>query len=125
MSEKIQKIIDEISHLTVVELNHLIKSLEDKFGISAMPMAPVNATAASSAAAEAASSVVDLLLVDAGANKINVIKVIKELNPNISLKDAKDMVDNPPQKVAEKLDRVKAEEFKKKFETAGAKVEIK
>ncbi|BCX15501.1 MAG: 50S ribosomal protein L7/L12 [Candidatus Parcubacteria bacterium] len=125
MSEKIQKIIDEISNLTVVELNSLIKSLEDKFGISAMPAAAVNVAAAPSAAPEAASSVVDLLLVDAGANKINVIKVIKELNPNISLKDAKDIADNPPQKVAEKLERAKAEEFKKKFEAAGAKVEIK
>ncbi|GIW65206.1 MAG: 50S ribosomal protein L7/L12 [Candidatus Parcubacteria bacterium] len=125
MTEKIQKIIDEISNLTVVELNDLVKSLEEKFGV-AMPVfqaGPVASTA--SAGEEEKSSSVDVILVDSGANKINVIKVIREINPNISLKDAKDMVDNPPQKIAEKVESVKAEELKKKFEEAGAKVELK
>lgn len=126
MAEKIQKIIEEISNLTVVELNDLIKALEEKFNISSQAfVAPSNAAATSQIPEEKAGSVVDLILVDAGSNKLNVIKVIREINPNLSLKDAKDMVDNPPQKVAEKVDVTKAEEIKKKFETAGAKVELK
>lgn len=126
MAEKIQKIIEEISNLTVVELNDLVKSLEEKFGVS-MPVFQAGAAAPASSASEEekSSSVVDVVLVDSGANKINVIKVIREINPNISLKDAKDMVDNPPQKVAEKVEAAKAEELKKKFEQAGAKVELK
>lgn len=127
MAEKIQKIIEEISNLTVVELNDLVKSLEEKFGVS-MPVFQVGAGASSVAGSgeeDKSSSIVDVVLVDSGANKINVIKVIREINPNISLKDAKDMVDNPPQKVAEKIESTKAEELKKKFEQAGAKVELK
>ncbi len=126
MAEKIQKIIEEISNLTVVELNDLVKSLEEKFGVS-MPVFQAGAAAPASSAGEEekSSSVVDVVLVDSGANKINVIKVIREINPNISLKDAKDMVDNPPQKVVEKVEAAKAEELKKKFEQAGAKVELK
>lgn len=123
MAEKIQKIIEEIENLTVVELNELIKSLEEKFGVSAAFTIPVAPSAQAETKEE--GGLADLVLVDAGANKINVIKVIREINPNLSLKDAKDMVDNPPQTVAQKIDRAKAEELKKKFEEAGAKVEIK
>ncbi|MCS7200943.1 MAG: 50S ribosomal protein L7/L12 [Patescibacteria group bacterium] len=125
MTDKIQKIIEEISNLTVVELNDLVKSLEDKFGV-AMPVFQSAPTSSAPAVEEEKSSgLVDVILVDSGANKINVIKVIREINPNISLKDAKDMVDNPPQKVAEKIDSAKASDLKKKFEEAGAKVELK
>ncbi len=123
MAEKIKKIIEEIENLTVVELNELIKSLEEKFGVSGALIMSAQVPAAETAKTE--SGTVDLVLTDSGANKINVIKVIREINPNLSLKDAKDMVDNPPQKVAEKIDRAKAEELKKKFEAAGAKVEMK
>lgn len=124
MPEKIKKIIEEIENLTVVELNELIKILEEKFGVTgAMVMAP--AVQVSTAEAPKAEDKVDLILTDTGVNKINVIKVIREINSNLSLKDAKDMVDNPPQTVAQKIDRAKAEELKKKFEGAGAKVEIK
>lgn len=123
MAGKIQKIIEEISNLTVVELNDLIKSLEEKFGVSAsFVQAPVQAPAETK---KEEGGVVDLVLTDSGANKINVIKVIREIDPNLSLKDAKDLVDNPPQTVAQKIDRNKAEELKKKFEQAGAKVELK
>jgi large subunit ribosomal protein L7/L12 len=125
MVEKIQKIIEEISNLTVVELNELIKSLEEKFGVSGAAFMPVAAAPAQAETKEETGGLVDVVLIDSGANKINVIKVIREINPNLSLKDAKDMVDNPPQKVAEKVDRTKAEELKKKFEEAGAKVELK
>jgi large subunit ribosomal protein L7/L12 len=124
MTDKIQKIIEEISNLTVVELNELVKSLEEKFGVSQIMLA----TSGSESKAESSSSqssTVDIYLIEAGSNKLNVIKVIREIDPNLSLKDAKDLVDNPPQKVAEKIDRSKAEEIKKKFEEAGAKVELK
>ena len=124
MTDKIQKIIEEISNLTVVELNELVKSLEEKFGVSQIMLA----TSGSESKVESSSSqssTVDIYLIEAGSNKLNVIKVIREIDPNLSLKDAKDLVDNPPQKVAEKIDRSKAEEIKKKFEEAGAKVELK
>lgn len=127
MTEKIQKIIEEISNLTVVELNDLVKSLEEKFGV-AMPVFQSGAIVSSSVPSgeeEKSSAVVDVVLVDSGANKINVIKVIREINPNISLKDAKDIVDNPPQKIVEKVESSKANELKKKFEEAGAKIELK
>lgn len=124
MPEKIKKIIEEIENLTVVELNELIKSLEEKFGVTgSMVMTPAVQTSTNEP--PKAEDKVDLILTDAGANKINVIKIIREINSNLSLKDAKDMVDNPPQTVAQKIDRAKAEELKKKFEGAGAKVEIK
>lgn len=124
MSEKIKKIIEDIENLTVVELNDLIKSLEDKFGVSGAFAVPT-VQVASNETAKTESGTVDLILSDAGANKLNVIKILREINPNLSLKDAKDMVDNLPQKVAEKIERTKAEELKKKFEEAGAKIEIK
>jgi large subunit ribosomal protein L7/L12 len=123
MAEKIQKIIEEISNLTVLELNELVKALEEKFGVQAVSFqAPAQAKVEEKTEA---AGVVDIVLVESGPNKLNVIKVIREINPNLSLKDAKDIVDNPPQKVAEKVEKKKAEELKQKFESAGAKVELK
>jgi len=124
MAEKIQKIIEEISNLTVLELNELVKALEEKFGVQAMAF-PTTVQTKTEEKVEEAGGAVDVILVESGANKLNVIKVLREINPNLSLKDAKDIVDNPPQKIAEKVDRNKAEELKKKFEEAGAKVELK
>jgi large subunit ribosomal protein L7/L12 len=124
MTDKIQKIIEEISNLTVVELNELVKSLEEKFGVSQIMLA-TSGSESKTESSSSQSSTVDIYLIEAGSNKLNVIKVIREIDPNLSLKDAKDLVDNPPQKVAEKIDRSKAEEIKKKFEEAGAKVELK
>ena len=125
MSDKIQQIIQLIEGLNVVELNELIKALEEKFGVSAAQFVAPVPTTATQPTTEEVPSVVDVVLVDSGANKLNVIKVLRELNPNLGLKDAKDIVDNPPQVVAQKLERAKAEELKKKFEQAGAKVELK
>jgi large subunit ribosomal protein L7/L12 len=124
MAEKIQKIIEEISNLTVLELNELVKSLEEKFGVQAVAFQMPSGTSDASKS-ESGSAVVDVVLTDSGSQKLNVIKVIREINPNLSLKDAKDIVDNPPQKIAEKVDQKKAEELKQKFEAAGAKVELK
>lgn len=129
MSEKVQKIIDLIKELSVVELNELVKSIEEEFGVSAMPVmtAPMQAgsTGEASGGGAAEGGTVDLVLTDTGANKIQVIKVLRELNPNLGLKDANDLVSNPPKTLAEGLARAKAEEFKKKFEEAGAKIELK
>jgi len=124
MTEKIQKIIEEISNLTVLELNGLVKALEEKFGIQAMAFQTPSQTKVEEKTEES-GGVVDVVLIDSGANKLNVIKVIREINPNLFLKDAKDMVDNPPQKIVEKVEKSKAEELKKKFEEAGARVELK
>lgn len=123
MAEKIQKIIEEISSLTVLELNELIKALEDKFGVQAISFQA--SPSVKSKETDETSAVVDIILTDAGSQKLNVIKLIREINQNLSLKDAKDIIDNLPQKIAEKVDRKKADELKKKFEEAGAKVEIK
>jgi len=123
MAEKIQKIIEEISNLTVLELNELVKALEEKFGVQAIAFQAPTQAKVEEKTEEAGA--VDIVLVESGANKLNVIKVIREINPNFSLKDAKDIVDNPPQKVAEKVERKKAEELKQKFESAGAKIELK
>lgn len=125
MSDKVNQIVQMIESLTVVELNELVKTLEEKFGISAASFAmPVQAPQVQTEEAQSGGTV-EVVLIDAGANKINVIKVLRELNPNMSLKDAKDAVDNPPYKIASGIERTKAEEIKKKFEQAGAKVEIK
>jgi len=124
MAEKIQKIIEEISNLTVLELNELVKALEEKFGVQAMAFQMPTQTKTEEKTEEAVG-VVDVVLVESGANKLNVIKALREIDPNLSLKDAKDIVDNPPQKIAEKVEKTKAEEIKKKFEEAGAKVELK
>jgi len=123
MVEKIQKIIEEISNLTVLELNELVKALEEKFGVQSLAFQV--STQAKVEEKKEETGTVDIVLVDSGANKLNVIKIIREINPNLSLKDAKDLVDNPPQKVAEKVDIKKAEELKQKLEAAGAKVELK
>ncbi len=123
MNEKIQKLIEEISNLTVMELNELVKALEEKFGVQAMAFQIPTQTKVEEKTEE--SGVVDVILVDSGTNKLNVIKLIREIDPNLSLKDAKDLVDNPPQKIAEKVDKKKADELKKKFEEAGAKIELK
>jgi large subunit ribosomal protein L7/L12 len=123
MAEKIQKVIEEISNLTVLELNELVKALEEKFGVQAMTFQTPTQTKVEEKTEEGGA--VDIVLVESGANKLNVIKIIREINSNLSLKEAKDIVDNPSQKVAEKVERKKAEELKKKFEEAGAKVELK
>jgi large subunit ribosomal protein L7/L12 len=124
MGEKVQKIIEEIKSLTVVELNELIKSLEEEFGVSgAVFQAPVQASSAPSE--EAAPQKVTVVLVDSGANKINVIKALRTINPNLGLKEAKDIVDNVPQTIKENIDKSEAEKIKEEIEKAGGKVEIK
>ncbi len=124
-SEKVAKLLEEIDTLTVLELAEAVKALEEKYGVSAAAPVAV-AAAAPSAAAPAAEEQTefDVVLTEAGASKINVIKVVREIT-QLGLKDAKDLVDNAPKPVKEKASKAEAEEIKKKLEEAGAKVELK
>lgn len=120
MTEKFNDIIEKIEKLTVVELAELVKTLEEKFGVSAsIAAAP---TAADSASKEEKTSF-NVLLKNAGDQKINVIKIIREITP-LGLKEAKDLVDNPPKIIKEGLKKEEAEEIKKKLEAVGATVEL-
>ena len=123
MSAKLEKIVEELSTLSVLEAAELAKLLETKWGVSAA--APAAAAAAGGGAAAAAEKdSFDVLLADAGASKINVIKVVREVT-GLGLKEAKDLVDGAPKTVKEALSKTEAEELKKKLEEAGAKVELK
>lgn len=126
LSPTLKKIIDEVAKLTVLELADLVKALEDKFGVSAA--APVAAAAAPVAAAaapaEEAKSEYQVVLTSAGANKIGVIKALREINPELGLKEAKDLTEAAPKEVGT-FKKEAAEEAKKKLETAGAQVELK
>ena len=123
-SEKITALIEEVKALTVLELSELVKALEEEFGVSAA--APVAMMGAAAPAAEAAAEQTefDVILVDAGAAKIGVIKVVRE-ETGLGLKEAKEMVDGAPKAIKEKISKESAEELKTKLEAAGAKVEIK
>ena len=120
------KIVEDLSSLTVLEAAELSKMLEEKWGVSAA--APVAVAAAGGAAAPAAAveekTEFDVVLVDAGANKINVIKEVRAITA-LGLKAAKDLVDGAPQTVKEAVSKADAEDIKKKLEAAGAKVELK
>ena len=122
-SEKITKFIDDIKALTVLELNGLVKAIEEEFGVSAA--APVMvAGAAAAAPAEEEKTEFDVILAEAGASKMGVIKLVKDIT-GLGLKDAKALVDGAPKPVKEGISKADAEEIKKKLEDAGAKVEIK
>ncbi len=122
-SEKITKFIDDIKALTVLELNELVKAIEEEFGVSAA--APVMvAGAAAAAPAEEEKTEFDVILAEAGASKMGVIKLVKDIT-GLGLKDAKALVDGAPKPVKEGISKADAEEIKKKLEEAGAKVELK
>ena len=122
-SEKITKFIDDIKALTVLELNELVKAIEEEFGVSAA--APVMvAGAAAAAPAEEEKTEFDVILAEAGASKMGVIKLVKDIT-GLGLKEAKELVDGAPKVVKEGVSKADAEEIKKKLEDAGAKVEIK
>ena len=121
MAANLDKIVDDLSALTVMEAADLAKKLEEKWGVSAA--APVAAAGAGPAAAEEKDSF-DVILTGAGDNKINVIKVVREVT-GLGLKEAKDLVDGAPKPIKEGLPKAEAEELKKKLEAAGAKVDMK
>ncbi len=122
---KLEKLVDELSALTVIEAAELSKLLEEKWGVSAAaPVAVAAAGAAGGAAAEAKTEF-DVILVSGGANKINVIKEIRAVLPSLGLKEAKDLVEAAPKAVKEGVSQEEADKIKKQLEAAGAKVEIK
>ena len=127
LSAVAQEIITKVDSLTVLELNSLVKALEEKFGVTAA--APVAAAAAApvaggAAAADAGSSTVSAILTDAGATKIAVLKVIREVT-GLGLKEAKDLVDGAPKPIKEDISADEAKAIKDKVEKEGGKVDIK
>lgn len=126
LSADAQKIMDMVEKLTVLDLANLVKAMEEKFGVSAA--APVMMAAAggapSGAAAEEASATVNVILADAGVQKINVIKAVREAT-GLGLKESKDIVDGAPKPIKENCPREEADKIKKAVEAAGGKVEYK
>jgi large subunit ribosomal protein L7/L12 len=120
------EILDAIAGMTVLELSELIKDMEEKFGVSAAAAAVAVAAPAGGAAAPAVEEKTEftVVLTEAGANKVNVIKAVRELT-GLGLKEAKDLVDGAPKPVKEGVNKADAEAAKKKLEEAGAKVELK
>ena len=120
------EILDAIAGMTVLELSELIKEMEDKFGVSAAAAAVAVAAAPAAAGAAAAEEQTEftVVLAEVGANKVNVIKAVREIT-GLGLKEAKDLVDGAPKPVKEGADKATAEDAKKKLEEAGAKVELK
>ena len=120
--EKIEKLIEEIDSLTVVELNDLVKAIEEKYGVSAVAAAAPAAAGAAGAAEEKTSF--DVVLKEAGDQKIKVIKVVRDAT-GLGLKEAKELVDGAPKTVKEGASKEEAEELKAKFAEVGAVVELK
>jgi len=130
LSQNAEKILEMVEKLSVLELTALVKAMEEKFGVSAAAavVAAPSASAAGGSAAggseEGIAATVSVILASAGAQKINVIKVVKEAT-GLGLKEAKDLVDGAPKPVKENISKEEAEKLKKLLEEAGAKVELK
>ena len=126
MSDRLQKIIDSVSQLSVVEMADLVKSLEEKFGVSAaVSAAPATASAPAGDSGESQQDAFDVILTTTGANKIGVIKALREINPNLGLKEAKDLSEKPGAEVLLGANKTVAEEAKAKLVAAGATVDLK
>ncbi len=123
-SEKVTKFIDEVKALTVMELNELVKALEEEFGVSASAVAVAAPAGGAGAAAAEEQTEFTVTLKDAGATKIAVIKVVRELT-GLGLKEAKDLVDGAPKPVKENVSKEEADAAAAKLKEAGAEVEIK
>jgi large subunit ribosomal protein L7/L12 len=131
-SPKLKKLIEEIEKLSVLELSSLVEALEDKFGVKAMPLAPTTGPASGTSADEEAASAdkeekskYTVVLAEAGPKKIEAIKAVREINQNLGLKEAKELVDSAPKEVLADVNKEEAESAQKKLEAAGAKVELK
>ena len=126
-AQKLDKLVEEIKGLTLLEAASLVKRLEEELGVSAAAAAPVAMAAGAGAAGAAAveeQTEFTVILTEVGPNKINVIKAVREVT-SLGLKEAKDLVDGAPKPVKEGVNKDEAATIKKKFEEAGAKVEIK
>lgn len=125
MSENITGIIESIKGMSVLELNELVKAIEEEFGVTAAaPVAIVGGGAGGGADEAAEQTEFDVVLTSAGASKIGVIKVVREIT-GLGLKEAKELVDNAPKAIKEKVAKEEAETIKGKLEEAGASVEVK
>ena len=128
MSERVEKIVEEVKGLTLLEAAELVKRLEEVLGVSAAAAAPVAVAGAGAAAAAAApveeQTEFSVVLTAMGANKINVIKAVREVT-SLGLKEAKDLVDGAPKPIKEGVSKEEAETIRKKFTEAGATVEVK
>ena len=128
VGKKLEGIIKDIEELSVLELSELVHALEEKFGVSAaVPVAAAGTTQAQAGGEEAVSeqTTFNVILADSGANKISVIKAVREIVPTLGLKETKDLVDAPPKEILTGVNKETAQEAKTKLETAGAKVELK
>ena len=123
-NEKSTQILDLIDGLTILELNDLVKAIEEKYGVSAAPVAVAGAAVAGAAPAAEEKSDFDVILASFGDKKLNVIKVVREIT-GLGLKEAKDIVEGAPKALKEGVSKDEAEELKKKLEEAGATVELK
>ena len=123
MSEKVTKLIEDVKSLTVLELSELVKALEEEFGVSAAAPVAVAAAAAPAAAAEEKTEF-DVVLKSAGAEKIKVVKAVKDIL-GVGLKEAKELVDSAPKTLKEQASKADAEDIKKKLADVGAEVEVK
>lgn len=119
-----EDILEQVASMSVMELNDLVKAFEEKFGVSAAALSVAGPAAGGAAAAAEEQTEFNVVLLEAGANKVSTIKAVRELT-GLGLKEAKDLVDGAPKTVKEAVPKVAAEEAKKKLEEAGAKVEIK
>jgi large subunit ribosomal protein L7/L12 len=127
MSDKVQKIVDSVKELTLMEVSELVKALEEEFGVSAAaPMMMAGAMPGAAAAAPAEEKTeFDVILKDGGSNKIGAIKAVRTLKPELGLADAKTFVESAPKTVLEKVKKEDADAAKKTLEEAGCVVEIK
>ncbi len=119
-----EEIIDAVGSMSVMDLNDLVKAFEEKFGVSAAAMAVAGPAGAAGGAAAEEQTDFTVNLLEAGANKVSVIKAVREIT-GLGLKEAKDLVDGAPKPIKEAVDKKTAEEAKKKLEEAGAKAELK
>ncbi|MBI2326640.1 50S ribosomal protein L7/L12 [Candidatus Collierbacteria bacterium] len=126
MSDKLQKIVDQVSELSVLEVAELVKALEEKFGVTASPaVALAQAGAPVAAAAVEEKTEFSVVITDAGANKIGVIKAVREIKTDLGLVEAKNLVEKTPAVLLENAKKEDAEAAKAKLEAAGAKIELK
>jgi large subunit ribosomal protein L7/L12 len=130
LSKEVQQIVDQVEKLSVLELSDLVHALEDKFGVTAAAPMAVAAAGAPAAGGDAGAPAeeqtsFDVILANAGANKIGAIKAVREIVPTLGLKEAKDLVESAPKPVLEGVNKATAEDAKAKLTAAGATVELK
>lgn len=126
LSKNAEKVMEMVEKMTIIELNDLVKSMEDKFGVTAAaPVAVAAPGTATEAEPQEEKTEFDVILSEVGGNKVAVIKAVREINPSLGLVDAKNLVESAPKPVLEAAKKEDSDNAKKKLEEAGAKVEVK